>query len=53
MNIIRAMALATNDILKQIPGDAQSHMIKIKFGVQLNVELGAFLANSNAGPPWS
>ena len=49
MNTIRAMALETNDMLEQIPGGAQPRMIKVKFGVQLNVELGAILAKSNAG----
>lgn len=49
MNTIRAMALQTNDMLEQIPGGAQPRMIKVKFGVQLNVELGAILAKSNAG----
>lgn len=49
MNTIREMALQTDLMRKGIPGGSQPRMIKIKFGVRLDFEVGAILAKSSAG----
>ena len=49
MNTIRAMALQTDQMLQSIPGGAQPRMIKVKFGIRLDFQVGAILAKSGAG----
>lgn len=49
MNTIREMALQTDLMRQGIPGGSQPRMIKIKFGVKLDFEVGAILAKSSAG----
>jgi len=49
MNTIREMALQTDAMLDEIPGGAQPRMIRVKFGVQLDFQIGAILAKSGAG----
>lgn len=49
MQTIRSMALQTDDMLKSIPGGAQPRMIRVKFGIQLDFQVGAIMAKSGAG----
>jgi len=49
MSTIREMALQTDLMRQGIPGGSQPRMIKIKFGVKLDFEVGAILAKSSAG----
>lgn len=49
MSTIRQMALETDLMRKGIPGGAQPRMVKVKFGVNLNFEVGAVLAKSGVG----
>lgn len=49
MSTIREMALQTDLMRKGIPGGSQPRMIKVKFGINLNFEVGALLAKSGAG----
>ncbi len=49
MNTIREMALQTDLMRKGIPGGSQPRMVKVKFGINLDFEVGALLAKSSAG----
>lgn len=49
MSTIREMAMQTDLMRKGIPGGSQPRMIKVKFGIKLDFEVGAFLARSGAG----
>ena len=49
MGTIRQMALETDVMRKGIPGSSQPRMVKVKFGVNLNFEIGAVLAKSGVG----
>ncbi len=49
MSTIRQMALETDIMRKGIPGGSQPRMVKVKFGVNLNFEVGAVLAKSGVG----
>ena len=49
MRTIKEMALQTDLMRQGIPGGSQPRMVKIKFGVSLDLQVGAFLAKSNAG----
>ncbi len=49
MNTIRELALQTDRMRKGIPGGSQPRMIKVKFGINLDFEVGALLAKSGAG----
>jgi hypothetical protein len=49
MGTIQAMALETDLMRKGIPGGSQPRMIKIKFGINLDFEVGALLAKSGVG----
>lgn len=49
MATIQEMALQTDLMRKGIPGGSQPRMIKIKFGINLDFEVGALLARSGVG----
>ena len=49
MKTIREMALQTDAMRKGIPGGSQPRMVKVKFGINLDFEVGAFLAKSGVG----
>lgn len=49
MNTIQEMAKETDLMRKGIPGGSQPRMVKIKFGVQLDFQVGAFLAKASSG----
>jgi hypothetical protein len=49
MNTIRELALQTDLMRKGIPGGSQPRLIKVKFGINLDFEVGALLAKSGAG----
>lgn len=49
MATIQEMALQTDSMRKEIPGVSQPQAIRVKFGVQLDFEVGALLAKSNVG----
>ena len=49
MNTIQEMAKQTDMMRKGIPGGSQPRMVKIKFGVQLDFQVGAFLAKASSG----
>ena len=49
MNTIREMALQTDLMRQGIPGGSQPRMVKVKFGINLDFEVGAFLAKSGVG----
>lgn len=49
MSTIREMALQTDAMRQGIPGGSQPRMVKVKFGINLDFEVGAFLAKSGVG----
>ena len=49
MSTIRAMAHETDQMRKRIPELSQPNAIKVKFGINLDFEVGAFLARSGVG----
>ena len=49
MDTIQEMALQTDKMRQSIPGVSQPQAIRVKFGVQLDFEVGALLAKSNVG----
>ena len=49
MATIQEMALQTDIMRKGIPGGSQPRMIKVKFGISLDFEVGALLARSGVG----
>lgn len=48
MNTIQEMAMQTDLMRKGIPGGSQPRMIKIKFGIKLDVKANALIAQSGA-----
>lgn len=48
METIREMAMQTDLMRKGIPGGSQPRMVKIKFGINMDVQFGAFLAKAGA-----
>lgn len=49
MNTIQEMALQTDLMRKGIPGGSQPRMIKVKFGINLDMKAGALIAQSGVG----
>lgn len=49
MKTIREMALQTDLMRKGIPGGSQPRMVKVKFGIKMDLKFGAFLAETTAG----
>ncbi|MEZ4866962.1 MAG: CU044_2847 family protein [Caldilineaceae bacterium] len=49
MSTIREMAMQTDLMRKGIPGGSQPRMVKVKFGINMDLKLGAFLAQANTG----
>jgi hypothetical protein len=49
METIRTMALKTETMLQSIPDGAQPRAMRVKFGIQLDFQVGAIMAKSGAG----
>ncbi len=49
MQTIRTMALKTETMLQSIPDGAQPRAMRVKFGIQLDFQVGAIMAKSGAG----
>ena len=49
MSTIREMALQMDLMRQGIPGGSQPRMVKVKFGISLDIEVGAVIAKSNTG----